>query len=369
MKEKIFVTKPFLPTIEEYIPYLKDIWESGQLTNNGPYHRKLEAELCSYLGVKHISVFGNGTIALMVAIKALNLTGEIITTPYSFVASSHAIAWNNIKPVFVDVDSDDCNINYQEVKRAITDKTSAILPVHVYGNPCNDKEISKIARSRNLKVIYDAAHAFNVKQNSKSILNWGDLSVLSFHSTKVFNTFEGGAIVCHSASMKRRIDDLKNFGFQSEIAVQGIGINGKMNELQAAMGLLQLSHFDIAKNKRKYLAELYRQKLSGITGLRVLNEAEGVDYNYGYFPVFIAEQNFGKSRDQVYYHLQENNIYGRRYFFPLINEYSEYALGAKSAVESCPSAYKISREVICLPLYTELEERDVVRIVDTLQSV
>lgn len=368
MDKKIFVTKPFLPPLSEYIPYLESIWESGHLTNNGPYHQQLEAELCRFLGVKHISIFGNGTIALMVAIKALGLSGEIITTPYSFVASSHAITWNDIKPVFVDINRKDCNINPEKINAAITDRTTAILPVHVYGNPCKHEGIKKIAREHNLKIIYDAAHAFGVQQNGQSILNWGDLSVLSFHATKVFNTLEGGAIVSNTAEMKKKIDDLKNFGFQDEVTVEGIGINGKMNEMQAAMGLLQLKHVNQLIDKRKQLSYKYREGLKDILGLEMLEEEAGVTYNYGYFPILISKATFGKSRDQVFDYLRKHNIFSRRYFFPLISEYSEYKKQINYSKSSYETALTASEKVICLPLYPELSEQELDVIINLIRG-
>jgi dTDP-4-amino-4,6-dideoxygalactose transaminase len=368
MKNPIFVTKPFLPPLEEYIPFLEEMWASGELTNNGSFHKRLEIALCDYLGVEYISLFSNGTIALMVAIKALELKGEVITTPYSFVASSHAIAWNDIKPVFVDIDPITCNIDPEKIPDAITSQTSGILPVHVYGNPCDIQRIKEIAEVNNLKIIYDAAHAFGVKKNGQSVLVNGDLSVLSFHATKVFHTFEGGAIICNSPEMKKKIDDLKNFGFQSQIRVQGIGINGKMNEIQSAMGLLQLEYIDEIIEKRKILTQLYKKELEDIPGLRYFDKLAGIEYNYGYFPIFVSEKEYGKSRDSLYEYLSLNKMFGRRYFYPLINEFDEYINDSIKIPDDFPIAYKMSREVICLPLFPDLSSCVIERVGKMLRS-
>jgi dTDP-4-amino-4,6-dideoxygalactose transaminase len=367
--KKITVTQPFLPPLEEFTPYLKTIWDNKQVTNNGPYHKKLEDKLCEYLGVKHISLFANGTIALLVAIKALELKGEIITTPFSFVATAHAIKWNEINPVFIDIEQSTCNINPKLIEGAITDKTTAILPVHVYGNPCNTEEIGRIANKNNLKIIYDAAHSFGVKVDGNSIFNYGDLSVLSFHATKVFNTFEGGAIVCHTAQMKKRIDDLKNFGFQNQILVEGIGINGKMNELQAAMGLLQLKYIDRAIQKRKEIAQIYRMELTRIDGVNFLAEYESRTDNYAYFPVFINEHEFGMSRDDLYEKLINHNIFCRQYFYPLIPDFSVYNQISSRVNQKLSVAESMSEKVLCLPIYPDLEFKDVTRIIEVLKKV
>ena len=354
--KKIFVTEPFLPDLDEYIPYLKEIWENKQLTNNGPLHNKLEDKLAKFLGVKYISLFNNATNALLIALKVLNLKGEIITTPFSFVATSHVIEWNKLKPVFVDIEPNYCNIDYRKIEDAITSKTSAIMPVHVYGNPCDDKNISKIAQKYNLKTIYDAAHAFDVKYKNNSILNYGDLSVLSFHATKVFNTFEGGAIVSQSKDMKIKIDQHKNFGFTGETSINGIGINGKMNELQAAMGLVQLNHIKSNINKRREIFNLYFEGISKLNGIKFLDSYPDLEYNYAYMPIFIDEQKFGKSRDQVYNELKKINIYCRRYFYPLISSFNEYK-NIKSFPKHLPCSHKISKQVLCLPIYSNLEQK------------
>ena len=367
--KRINVTQPFLPPLEEFQIYLQQIWKNKYITNNGPFHKQLEQELCNYLGVKHISLFANGTIALLVAIKALELKGEIITTPYSFVATAHSIKWNGLEPVFVDIDPLTCNLDTKKIENAISDQTTAILPVHVYGNPCNTEKIAEIAERYGLKIIYDAAHAFGVTVNGNSILNSGDLSVLSFHATKVFNTFEGGAIVSHTAEMKKKIDDLKNFGFQDQITVEGIGINGKINEVQAAMGLLQLKYIDQVIEKRNRIAELYREKLSEVNGISFLDGIKGVKHNYSYFPIFINEREYGMNRDKVYEELTNHNIFTRRYFYPLISRFSAYKNLPSAEEKSLPVAEQISSEVICLPIYPDLEHRDVERVIGILKSL
>jgi dTDP-4-amino-4,6-dideoxygalactose transaminase len=358
----ITVTKPFIPPLSEFEPYLEQIWKGGQLTNNGPFHRQLESELADYLGVKYISLFANGTLALVTALQALRIIGEVITTPYSFVASTHSLWWNNIKPVFVDIEPDFCNLNPEMIEAAITPETTAILPVHVYGNPCNVNRIQEIADIYGLKVIYDACHTFGVTINGQPVLNFGDLSVMSFHATKVYNTFEGGAIISHDEKTKRHIDDLKNFGFRGETTVVAPGINAKMNEVQAAMGLLQLKHVGQNIEKRRQITLLYRELLTNIPGLRYLDDIPGVKHCYPYFPVFINEAEYGMSRDALYEKLKANNIYGRRYFYPLISQFPTYR-GLESAMPGkMPVAEKITEMVFCLPLYPELRMNTVERI-------
>lgn len=359
INKKVTVTSPALPDLGEFTSYLEKIWESKWITNGGKYHEELEQKLCEHLGVKHISLFSNGTLALITAIQALDLKGEIITTPFSFVATAHSIWWNKIKPVFVDVDEVYGNILPEEIEKNITDKTTAIMPVHVYGNPCEVDRIQQIADKYNLKVIYDAAHAFDVKIDGNSVLNFGDLSVLSFHATKVYNTIEGGAIICHSAEMKKHIDYLKNFGFEDETTVVEPGINAKMNEIISAYGLIQLKNVESNIKKREKIYELYHQKLSGIRGIRLLTPKELVKYNYSYYPIFIDAQLYGKTRDEVYYELQKHNIFGRRYFYPLITEFSPYNEENKNHL---PNAKKVADQVICLPMYADLEENAVQRI-------
>lgn len=355
MEKPIYVTQPSLPDLEEFIPYLREIWDNKILTNNGPMHKELEKELASFLGVPYISLFANGTLALVTALQALNITGEVITTPYSFVATTHSLWWNNIKPVFVDIEPEFGNLDPGKIEAAITPKTTAIMPVHVYGNPCHVEQIQKIADIYGLKLIYDAAHAFGVKYKGGSILNYGDLSILSFHATKVFNTFEGGAIISHDSATKQRIDYLKNFGFAGETTIMAPGINSKMNEVQAAMGLLQLKSFEGSIEKRKTVADTYRELLKGIQGIAMLSEPEDTISNYAYFPIFVNEKEYGMSRDQLYEKLKQNNIYGRRYFYPLISEFSMYKGLESAAANNLPIAHKIANEVICLPIYPELE--------------
>lgn len=364
----ITVTKPYLPPLEEFIPYLEQIWLNGQLTNNGPFHRQFEQELADYLGVRYISLFNNATLALVIALQALRITGEVITTPYSFVATTHSLWWNNIKPVFVDVEPDYYNLDTEKIEAMITPSTTAILPVHVYGNPCEVLRIKKIADTYGLKVIYDACHTFGVTIDNEPVLNFGDLSVISFHATKVFNTFEGGAIISHDENMKKRIDFLKNFGFADEVTVVAPGINAKMSEVQAAMGLLQLKTVDANIKKRRQITMRYRELLSNIPGVRFLEDIPGVKHCYSYFPIFIEEESYGISRDDLYERLKHENIYGRRYFYPLISQFPTYR-GIESAQPGkMPVAEKAAKQVICLPLYPELSFDDVEKICNFIKS-
>lgn len=362
MSKKIYVTQPALPPLEEFIPYLEKIWDNKWLTNNGPFHQKFEQELAEYLGVKHLSVFSNGTLALITALQALRITGEVITTPYSFVATTHSLWWNNIKPVFVDVDDQHFNLDPQKIEAAITPQTTAIMPVHVYGNPCNVEEIQRIADIYGLRVIYDAAHAFGVKKDGQSVLNWGDLSILSFHATKVYNTIEGGAIICQDEKTKQRIDLLKNFGFRNETTVIEPGINAKMNEIQAAYGSLQLKHVDDYIAKRKAIAEHYAKLLSEVEGITYISNMPSVEHNYAYFPILVNTAKYGMSRDELYFKMQEHDIIGRRYFYPLISDFPTYKGLLSSKTENLPVATKVAKEVICLPIYPELELEEVERI-------
>lgn len=366
INKKIYVTKPALPPLEEFEVYLKQMWESGWLTNNGPFHIEFENSLRDFLDVDYISLFSNGTIALITALQALDLKGEIITTPYSFVATSHAIKWNGLNPVFADIDSHTCNIDPESVERLITENTSAILPVHVYGIPCDTESLQKIADKHKLKVIYDAAHAFRVKQNGFSILNCGDLTVLSFHATKAFHTFEGGAIVSHSAEQKTKIDFLKNFGFADELTIVGVGINGKMNEIQACMGLLQLKYFEKYVEERKQITHRYIQRLQHISGLRHIQFNKHTEYNYSYFPIFINRDEFGCSRDDVYNALKNHEIYARRYFYPLISNLPSYEHIESAARKNLKNANKITEEVLCLPIYPGLLPESVDRICEII---
>lgn len=356
-KKPIYVTQPYLPPLEEFIPYLQKIWDSKVLTNGGPMHQELEARLSEYLGVEHIALFSNGTIALVTALQALRITGEVITTPYSFVATAHSLMWNGIKPVFVDIDPKTMNIDPAKIEAAITPQTTAIMPVHCYGNPCDVDAIQKIADNYNLRVIYDAAHAFGVQDKGGSILRYGDLSVLSFHATKVFNTFEGGAIICPDAKTKQRINHLKNFGFVDEVTVVATGINGKMSEINAAFGLLQLEHIDRALAQRKAIDELYRQELAGIPGIHCVNETGQTVANYSYFPILV-DKSYPLSRDALYNKMREREIFGRRYFYPLISNFPTYRGLSSAAPDNLPVANKIADSVICLPIYPALTPDD-----------
>jgi dTDP-4-amino-4,6-dideoxygalactose transaminase len=321
--ERIFVTQPHMAPLDEFIPYLEKIWESKVLTNRGPFHRQLEQALCEYLGVEHLALFANGTLALVTALQALRITGEVITTPYSFVATAHSLLWNGIKPVFVDVDPKTLNLDPAKIEAAITPQTTAIMPVHCYGHPCDVEAIRRIADIYNLRVVYDAAHAFGVRTESGSVLQHGDLSVLSFHATKVFNTFEGGAIVCPDAKTKQRIDHLKNFGYVDEVTVVAPGINGKMSEINAAFGLLQLQHVGDAIAKRKRIDGMYRELLGGAKGIRCLEDAGEVAANYAYFPILV-ESDYPISRDSLFELLRSHGIIARRYFYPLISDFPMY---------------------------------------------
>lgn len=367
-KKEIYVTKPALPRLSEFIPYLEDIWENHILTNNGPFHKQLEQELCNYLGVKYISLFCNATIALITALKALEITGEVITTPFSFVATANSIIWSGLKPVFGDIEPNAFNLDPGKIESLITPKTTAIMPVHVYGNPCDVKAIQSIAKKYKLKVIYDAAHAFGVKLDGESILNFGDLSILSFHATKTFTTIEGGAIVCHDEQMKNRIDYLRNFGITGETSVSDVGINGKLNEIQAAFGLLYLKKVDEYIEKRKQLAQIYRERLNGVIGIKVLTDLPGVVHNYTYFPILINGDIYGMSRDEVYYGLKKEGIFTRRYFYPLITQFSPFRKLKTAQPGKLPIAEKVAREILCLPIYPDLNKLVVEEICDFLKQ-
>jgi dTDP-4-amino-4,6-dideoxygalactose transaminase len=359
----IYVTQPVLPPLEEFLPYLQEIWDNKILTNGGPFHQQLEKALCDYLGVKHLALFSNGTLGLVTALQALRVTGEVITTPYSFVATAHSLLWNGIKPVFADVHPDTLNIDPQKIEAAITPQTTAIMPVHCYGHPCDVEAIQKIADNYNLRVIYDAAHAFGVQDEGGSILRHGDLSVLSFHATKVFNTFEGGAIVCPDAKTKQRIDHLKNFGFVDETTVVAPGINGKMSEINAAFGMLQLKHVDAALSRRKSIDAAYREALRDIPGIHCVQDTGEKVANHSYFPILV-EGNYLISRDALYQKLRDNNIYARRYFYPLISEFPMYRGMASANRDNLPVASNAAQKVLCLPIYPALTSKDQQRVVD-----
>lgn len=362
--QKLFVTKPSLPDFEDFEPYLRQIWKNRILTNNGPFHQQFEEELAKYLGVNYVSLFTNATFALISSLQVLRIKGEVITTPYTFVATPHSLFWNNVKPVFCDINATDCNIDVDKIERLITPNTTAIMPVHVYGNPCNYKKIEEIAKTYGLKVIYDAAHAFDIREDGKSILNYGDLSILSFHATKIFNTFEGGAIISHDLETKTRIDNLKNFGFKDEVTVIAPGLNGKMNEFQAALGLVQLKRINNDIEKCKKIAAYYKERIHKIKGIRLLNERENVQYNYSYFPIFI-EKEYPITRNELYDKFKEHDIFARRYFYPLVTEFNPYKQDAKTFL---PVAHQTAEEVICLPMYAELDKESQDKIIDILNG-
>ncbi|MFI3297221.1 MAG: DegT/DnrJ/EryC1/StrS family aminotransferase [bacterium] len=357
--KKLTVTSPLLPNLKEFETLLADIWDRKWLTNNGHYHQELEKALSDYLKSPYLSLFTNGTLPLITALQALRITGEVITTPYSFVATTHSLWWNGIKPVFVDIDSKTCNLNPDLIEAAITPKTTAIMPVHVYGNPCDTERIQAIADKYGLKVIYDAAHAFGVEVNGKSILEAGDMSTLSFHATKVYNTVEGGALIVNDANTKKRIDYLKNFGFAGETEVIAPGINSKMDEIRAAYGLLNLRQVDGAIEARKVVAKQYRAALKDVNGITYLEDIEGVKHNYSYFPIFIDEVRYGMTRDELYFKMKDNGILGRRYFYPLISEFTTYRDLPSAGKENMPVATKMADTVICLPMYAGLSEENV----------
>lgn len=365
-QKQITVTSPLLPDLNEFNVLLKTIWDSKWITNNGDFHKQLEKELAEYLKVPYISLFTNGTLPLITALQALRITGEVITTPYSFVATTHSIWWNGCKPVFVDIDPATGNMDPEKIEAAITPKTTAIMPVHVYGKPCNTKRIQEIADIYGLKVIYDAAHAFGVEVDGESILNAGDLSTLSFHATKVYNTIEGGAMVMHDAETKKRIDYLKNFGFAGETTVVGPGINSKMDEIRAAYGLLNLRQVDAAIEARHQVAIRYREALKDILGITFWNDMPGVKHNYSYFPIFVDAEKYGMTRDELYFKMKEKNILGRRYFYPLISTFSTYRGCPGAEPSNLPVATRMAEQVICLPMHHELSKDDLDRVINTI---
>jgi dTDP-4-amino-4,6-dideoxygalactose transaminase len=361
MNEPVYVTMPFLPPLQEFIPYLEKIWDNRILTNGGPLHQQLEQALCDYLGVDHISLFTNGTIALITALQALRITGEVITTPYSFVATTHSLLWNGIKPIFVDIDPETLNLDPAKVEAAITPQTTAIMAVHCYGNPCDVAALQAIANNYNLKIIYDAAHAFGVRDSGGSVLRYGDLSTLSFHATKVFHTFEGGAIICPDARTKLHIDRLKNFGFVDEVTVVAPGINGKMSEVNAAMGLLQLQYVGRSIAAREAIDACYRESLKDVKGIRCLKYSRLTAGNYSYFPILVQPE-YPLSRDALYEKLKQNSIYGRRYFYPLISSFPMYRGMPSARRENLPVATEVASKVLCLPLYPGLADENVLEI-------
>ena len=364
----ITVTSPLLPDLEEFHGLLKEIWDSRWITNNGSFHKKLESALAEYLKVPYVSLFTNGTLPLITALQALRITGEVITTPYSFVATTHALWWNGIKPVFVDIDWKTGCMDPNKIEAAITPKTTAIMPVHVYGKPCDMKSIQDIADKYGLKVIYDAAHAFGVEVNGESVLNAGDMSTLSFHATKVYNTIEGGAMVMHDAKTKQRIDYLKNFGFAGETEVVGPGINSKMDEMRSAYGLLNLKQVDAAIEARHKVAVKYREALRDVAGIEYWDDLPGVKHNYSYFPIFVHEKEYGMTRDELYLKMKEQGILGRRYFYPLISEFSTYRGLESARPENLPVAHKMANSVICLPMHHALSDSDIERILNCIKE-
>ncbi len=366
--EQITVTSPLLPDLEEFNALLKEIWDSKWITNNGRFHKQLEKELASYLKVPYISLFTNGTLPLITALQALRVTGEVITTPYSFVATTHSLWWNGIKPVFVDVDPSTCNLDPSKIEAAITPKTTAIMPVHCYGKPCDTKAIQEVADKYGLKVIYDAAHAFGVEVDGESILNAGDMSTLSFHATKVYNTIEGGAMVMHDEQTKKRIDYLKNFGFANETTVVAPGINSKMDEVRAAYGLLNLRQVDAAIEARRKVARIYREELRDVPGITFFEDMPGVRHNYSYFPIFVDAEKYGRTRDQLYFDMKSVDVLGRRYFYPLISDFSTYRGLPSATRENLPVAYRLADTVLCLPMHHALTDREIERIIGCIKK-
>lgn len=364
MTDKITVTSPLLPDLDEFQEMLKEIWESKWITNGGSFHKGLESALAEYLKVPYVSLFTNGTLPLITALQALRVTGEVITTPFSFVATTHALWWNGIRPVFVDVDPVYGNLDPEKIEAAITPRTTAIMPVHVYGNPCDTEAIQEIADKYGLKVIYDSAHAFGVEKEGKSILNAGDMSTLSFHATKVYNTIEGGAMVMHDEKTKQRIDHLKNFGFAGEIEVVAPGINSKMDEMRSAYGLLNLRQVDEAIAARKKVAEAYREALRDVEGIRILEDIPGVKHNYSYFPIFLDVEKYGTTRDELYQRLKNNGIFGRRYFYPLISDFAPYRGLPSASKSNLPVANRLADQVLCLPMHHDLKDEEVQRIIN-----
>lgn len=365
---QITVTSPLLPDLNEFHSLLQQIWDSKWITNNGNFHHQLETALADYLKVPYLSLFTNGTLPLITALQALRIQGEVITTPYSFVATTHAIWWNGLTPVFVDIDPATGNIDPDKIEAAITPRTTAIMPVHVYGKPCDVERIDAIAKKYNLKVIYDAAHAFGVEIGGRSIMEWGDLSTLSFHATKVYNTVEGGAMICHSKEMKEQIDNLKNFGFRNETTVVAPGINSKMDEIRAAYGLLNLQQVDKAIEARHQVAIRYREALRDVKGISFFDDLPNVRHNYSYFPIFVDAEQYGMTRDELYQKMKDNNVLGRRYFYPLISTFSPYNKYPSAVPTNLPNATRKADQVICLPMHHALTEADVTKVLKCMAN-
>ncbi len=368
MPKTIYVTSPSLPPLDDFIPYLRKIWDNKWLTNNGEFHKKFEAELAEYLGVKYVSLFTNGMIALQVGLQALRITGEVITTPFTFVATTHAIHWNGCRPVFCDIEPETYTMDPDKVEALITPRTTALMPVHVYGNPCNNEKLQKIADTYGLKLFYDAAHVFGVRKDGVSVCNWGDLSMLSFHATKVFNTFEGGALVTNDETMKKRIDFLKNFGFANEVTVVAPGSNGKMDEFRAAYGLLQLKIVDGEIAKRQKVAQYYREALKDVPGISMLYDIPGVKHNYAYFPIRVNSKKYGMTRDELYDKLKANNIMSRRYFYPLCSDFPTYRGLPSATADNLPVATKVAQEILCLPMFADLTVEDQTTIIAYIKA-
>ena len=368
MTKQIFVTSPSLPNLDDFVPYLRKIWENKWLTNNGEFHQQFEAALAEYLGVKYVSLFTNGMIALQVGMQALRITGEVITTPFTFVATTHAIHWNNCKPVFCDIEPDTYTMDPDKVEALITPQTTALMPVHVYGNPCKHEKLQKIADTYGLKLFYDAAHVFGVKKDGESVCNWGELSMLSFHATKVFNTFEGGALVTNDENLKKRIDFLKNFGFANEVTVVAPGSNGKMDEFRAAYGLLQLKIVDGEITKRQKVAQYYREELKNVAGIQMLYDIPSIRHNYAYFPIRVNAKKYGMSRDDLYNKLKADNIMSRRYFYPLCSDFPTYRSLPSSSVVNLPVASQVAQEILCLPMYAGLTIQEQKKIIEKINN-
>lgn len=367
-KKRIYVTRPSLPPLEEFAGSLGPVWDSRILTNNGPLNQKLEQELARYLGVENVSLFANGTLALLTALEALEITGEVITTPFTFAAMTHTLLWKGIRPVFADIEPGTCNIDPVKVEESITPETKAILPVHLYGYPCRVDDLERIADNHGLKLLYDACHNFGERLNGIPVQRFGDLTVMSFHATKVFTTCEGGAVISHDAATKERIDLLRNFGFAGETKVTATGINGKMNEMQAALGLLQLKYVDRYIERRKTVSDTYRENLSGIPGLRLMDDRSVERYSYPFFPVFIDERVYGRSRDEIYNRLKEQGIYARRYFYPLVSSFPMYRHLFSASPDKLPVAEEASKQVLCLPIYPDLPLETIANIASLIRQ-
>ncbi|MEO9895430.1 MAG: DegT/DnrJ/EryC1/StrS family aminotransferase [Paracoccaceae bacterium] len=367
MTKDIYVTRPSMPPLSEFVEYLEDIWDSGILSNGGPFHQQLEAELQKYLKVENVSIFNNGTIALMTALRALKITGDVITTPFSFIATSHALLWNGNRPVFADIEPNSLNLSPAAIEAAITDRTTAIMPVHCYGNPADVEAIDDIGQRYGLKVIYDAAHAFGVERHDGSVLNFGDASVLSFHATKVFNTFEGGAIICQSPELKKYVDQLKNFGHEGETSVIATGLNGKVSEVNAAFGLVQLRHIDEAIDRRRAIDAKYRAAFADVAGVTCLQDTGQTVGNYSYFPILVGPE-FRIDRDALYDHMKAHGVNPRRYFYPLIPEFPMYQDLPSARLQLLPNAYRASREILCLPIYPDLDDASLERIISLVSE-